>query len=108
MADARLPQGWTLQQIRDVSGDKEAAALDPDRPVKWVCVGETHEMSRPEIVLGFHDLCLVKPVDDDWYMGTCTTTAVSSVGQPVTICTRHCAACRSSCATAPVPGALSV
>ncbi|MEV6017788.1 MULTISPECIES: hypothetical protein [unclassified Streptomyces] len=71
MADARLPQGWTLQRIRDVSGDKEAAALDPDRPVKWVRAGETHEMSRPEIVLGFHDLCLVKPVDDDdWYMGS--------------------------------------
>lgn len=71
MADARLPRGWTLQQIRDVSGDREAVALDPDRPVKWVSVGEAHEMPRPEIVLGFHGLCLVKPVDDDdWYMGS--------------------------------------
>ncbi|WP_251094929.1 hypothetical protein [Streptomyces sp. Caat 7-52] len=71
MADIRLPRGWTLQQIRDVSGDREAAALDPDRPVKWVGVGEAHEMSRLEIVLGFHSLCLVKPVDDDdWYMGS--------------------------------------
>lgn len=27
--------------------------------------------ARPEIVLGFHGLCLVKPVDDDdWYMGS--------------------------------------
>ncbi|MFH9615745.1 hypothetical protein ACH4MM_18845 [Streptomyces pratensis] len=71
MADARPPRGWTLQQIRDVSGDREAVALDPDRPVKWVSVGETHEMPRPEIVLGFHGLCLVKPADDDdWYMGS--------------------------------------
>ncbi|MEV5733637.1 hypothetical protein [Streptomyces sp. NPDC052292] len=71
MADIRLPCGWTLQQIRDVSGDREAVVLDPDRPVKWVSVGEAHEMSRPEIVLGFHSLCLVKPVDDDdWYMGS--------------------------------------
>lgn len=30
-----------------------------------------HEMLRPEIILGFHSLCLVKPVDDDdWYMGS--------------------------------------
>jgi hypothetical protein len=71
MADAQLPRGWTLQQIRDVSGDREAVALGPDRPVKWVGVGEAYEMSRPEIVLGFHSLCLVKPVDDDdWYMGS--------------------------------------
>ncbi|MFE5009233.1 hypothetical protein ACFRJ3_32135 [Streptomyces sp. NPDC056696] len=70
MADARLPLGWTLQQIRDVSGDREAVALAPDRSVKWVGFGEAHEMPRPEIVLGFHSLCLVKPVDDDWCMGS--------------------------------------
>ncbi|MGW4196480.1 hypothetical protein [Streptomyces sp. NPDC005004] len=70
MTDARLPRGWTLQQIREVSGDREAVALDPTRPVKWVSVGEAHEMPHPEIVLGFHSLCLVKPTDDDdWYMG---------------------------------------
>ncbi|MEV7884922.1 hypothetical protein [Streptomyces sp. NPDC088357] len=28
-------------------------------------------MRSSEIVLGFHSLCLVKPVeDDDWYMGS--------------------------------------
>lgn len=71
MAEARLPQEWTLQQIRDVSGDREAVALNPDRPVKWAGFGKAHEMPDPEIVLGFHSLCLVKPVDDDdWYMGS--------------------------------------
>ncbi|MFF7530764.1 hypothetical protein ACFZB2_16945 [Streptomyces bobili] len=71
MVDARLPRGWTLQQIRDVSGDREAVALNPDRPVKWVGFGDAHEMPSAEIVLGFHSLCLVKPVDDDdWYMGS--------------------------------------
>ncbi|MEV8527485.1 hypothetical protein AB0451_25595 [Streptomyces sp. NPDC052000] len=71
MADARLPPGWTLEQIRDVSGDREAVALDPNRAVKWVAVRGSHEMPHPEFVLGFHDLCLVKPVDDDdWYMGS--------------------------------------
>lgn len=63
MADAPLPQGWALQQIRDVSGDREAVALDPDRSAKWVAFAGVHEMVRPEIVLGFHGLCLVKPAD---------------------------------------------
>lgn len=69
MADAQLPPGWTLQQIRDVSGDREAVVLDANRTVKWVA--EVDEVIHPEIVLGFHGLCLVKPVDDDdWYMGS--------------------------------------
>lgn len=56
-----------------MSGDQEAVALDPDRTVKWV--GSTFTMAKeilePEIVLGFHGLCLVKAVHDgDWYMGS--------------------------------------
>ena len=71
MADAPLPPGWTLHQIRDVSGDREAVALDPNRAVKWVAGTGAHEVLHPEIILGFHSLCLVKPVqDDDWYMGS--------------------------------------
>lgn len=71
MADAQLPPGWTLQQIRDVSGDREAVALDPNRAVKWVAGAGAHEMLDSEIILGSHSLCLVKPVhDDDWYMGS--------------------------------------
>ncbi|GAB7109465.1 hypothetical protein JCM4814A_77790 [Streptomyces phaeofaciens JCM 4814] len=68
MADERLPAGWTLEEIRDVSGDREAVALTTDRVVtgSW-----QDERLRPEIVLGFHGLCLVKAVgDDDWYMGS--------------------------------------
>ena len=72
MADAQLPPGWTLQQIRDVSGDKEAVALDLDRAGKWVArPAAPDEVLHPEIGLQFHSLCLVKPVDDDdWYMGS--------------------------------------
>ncbi|MGQ4487126.1 hypothetical protein LRE75_23955 [Streptomyces sp. 372A] len=71
MADAQLPPGWTLQQIADVSGDQEAVVLDPNRAVKWVAFDGADEVLQPEIVLGFHSLCLVKPVhDDDWYMGS--------------------------------------
>ena len=65
------PPGWTLQQIRDISGDREAVALNPNRAVKWVAFTGAHEALHPEVVLGFHGLCLVKPVDDDnWYMGS--------------------------------------
>jgi hypothetical protein len=72
MADARLPPGCTLQQIRNVSGDREAVPLDPNRPVKWIGPpGGSDEMLYPEVVLGFQGLSLVKPVhDDDWYMGS--------------------------------------
>ncbi|MFI2641453.1 hypothetical protein [Streptomyces sp. NPDC018610] len=70
-ARARLPAGWTLEEIRDVSGDRDAVVLDTDRVVTWVGRPGGDERLRPGIVLGFHGLCLVKPVDDeDWYMGS--------------------------------------
>ncbi|GES28964.1 hypothetical protein K7396_06745 [Streptomyces angustmyceticus] len=53
-----------------MSGDEEALALSPDRRVTWSAFSGPDEEVDPEIVLAFHDLCLVKPVDDDqWYMG---------------------------------------
>ncbi|WP_410537997.1 hypothetical protein [Streptomyces sp. KL2] len=72
MAEGRLPEGWTLQRIRDVSGGREAVALHTARSVTWrgsAGAGADEEV-RPGIVLGFHGLCLVGPVDDeDWYTG---------------------------------------
>jgi hypothetical protein len=69
MASEQLPAGWTLDDIRDVSGDQQATMLDTERIVTgWPA---QDKRIRPEIVLGFHGLCLVKPVnDDDWYMGS--------------------------------------
>jgi hypothetical protein len=69
MAGRQLPAGWTLEEIRKVSGDQEATPLDTVRVVTgWPAQGER---LRPEIVLGFHGLCLVKAVNDDaWYMGS--------------------------------------
>ncbi|GAA0382832.1 hypothetical protein [Streptomyces blastmyceticus] len=73
MADARLPAGWTLQQIHDVSGDRDAVALHTDRTMTWSsspAVPAVDEVIRPAIVLGFGNLCLVQAADDpDWYMG---------------------------------------
>ncbi|MFI8005507.1 hypothetical protein [Streptomyces sp. NPDC086010] len=71
MADPRLPPGWTLQRIREVSGDREAVALDPNRAAQWAGGSSAPEKLLPELVLGFHGLCLVKPLEnDDWYMGS--------------------------------------
>lgn len=36
LAGARLPAGWTVGEIRKVSGDQEAMALDADRSVKAI------------------------------------------------------------------------
>lgn len=71
MTGQRLPVGWTLAEIRRVSGDREAVVLGVDRVVRWVAGPGEDEPLHPEIVLGFHSLCLVKPIrDDDWYMGS--------------------------------------
>ncbi|MFF0012626.1 hypothetical protein [Streptomyces sp. NPDC005374] len=66
---SRLPAGWTLEEIREVSGDHNAVPLDIDRVVSsWPA---QDERLHAEYVLGFSGLCLVKAVnDDDWYMGS--------------------------------------
>lgn len=71
MTGEQLPAGWTLEEIRSVSGDREATVLDSGRLVRWLGWPGEDEQLCPEVVLGFHGLCLVKPVgDDDWYMGS--------------------------------------
>ncbi|MFJ6852080.1 hypothetical protein ACIQM3_16345 [Streptomyces sp. NPDC091271] len=66
----RLPAGWTLEEIRDVSGDREATPLDIERTVMTSWPVPDLRL-HPEIVLGFHGLCIVKAVDDElWYMGS--------------------------------------
>ncbi|MFD4538390.1 hypothetical protein [Streptomyces bauhiniae] len=67
MTEARLPAGWTRQRIRDASGDREAVVLDADRVVRLAL--STPRTLRPEFILGFHSLCIVKPLHDaDWCM----------------------------------------
>ncbi|WP_030667124.1 hypothetical protein [Streptomyces rimosus] len=70
MTDAPLPAGWTLQQIRDVSGDRAAIPVHAGRPVRWCVPPEAAVLPHPAIVLKFHDLCLVQLAHaPDWYMG---------------------------------------
>ncbi|MCM2416718.1 hypothetical protein [Streptomyces sp. RKAG293] len=71
MESLEPPAGWTIQQIRDVSGDAQATVLSADRPAVYCGIaGRADELLHPEIVLGFHELCIVKVSgDDDWHMG---------------------------------------
>ncbi|QES51767.1 hypothetical protein DEJ50_31860 [Streptomyces venezuelae] len=63
-----LPDGWSLERLRAVSGVPSAVPLSLDRVVvEDSGQGEATPL-RPDAVLAFHDLCLVRE-DGDWYMG---------------------------------------
>ena len=56
--------------MRHVSGDSEATVLSLERRVRVLVAhsNASYVPLLPEIILSFHDLCLVR-ADDDWYMG---------------------------------------
>jgi hypothetical protein len=65
-----LPDGWTLDRIRSLSGDTAATLLSLKRLVVVelpLCCG--YETLPANLIISFHDLCLVRAKDDDWYMG---------------------------------------
>ncbi|GAA1158268.1 hypothetical protein F4556_000311 [Kitasatospora gansuensis] len=68
-----LPDGWTIERVRTASRDAEAELL----PLERLVVLEEHGHPdytplRPDLILSFHGLCLVRS-DDDWYMGDLDT-----------------------------------
>ncbi|WP_241253672.1 hypothetical protein [Streptomyces sp. W1SF4] len=70
---AGLPVGWTVERIRALSGDRSAAPLGLDRLVVVEERGRSdYETLRPEVILAFHDLCLVL-ADGEWFMGQLDT-----------------------------------
>ena len=68
---ADLPDGWTLDRIRALSGDSAAKLLSPERLVVVELPSRRDYETLPaEVIIGFHELCLVRAKDDnDWYMG---------------------------------------
>ncbi|MFB6823116.1 hypothetical protein ACFCXA_16200 [Streptomyces virginiae] len=67
--DSELPAGWTIEHVRALSGDRSAAPLSRDRMVVVETAGqEDYEPLHPDVILAFHDVCLVRD-DGDWYMG---------------------------------------
>ncbi|WP_442818484.1 hypothetical protein [Streptomyces sp. NBC_01237] len=64
-----LPAGWTIERVRALSGDESAAQLSFDRLVVVEVAGQgDHEPLRPDVILAFHELCLVRD-DGEWFMG---------------------------------------
>jgi hypothetical protein len=69
MVNSRLPDGWTIERVRSVSGDQSAIQLSAERLVVLEAVDQSDYVPlRPDIILAFHGLCLVR-VDEDWFMG---------------------------------------
>ncbi|MEV7279863.1 hypothetical protein [Streptomyces sp. NPDC093111] len=67
--NARLPDGWTIERIRFVSGDVKADLLSLER----LLVVEQHGSAdyddlQPDVIPSFHDRCLAR-ADGDWFMG---------------------------------------
>ncbi|MFD6972408.1 hypothetical protein [Streptomyces sp. NPDC059979] len=68
-----LPVGWTIERIRTLSQDRSATPLTLDRLVVVEEPGESEYTTlRPEVILGFHGLCLVLH-DNEWFMGQLDT-----------------------------------
>ncbi|MCF3103010.1 hypothetical protein IPZ58_15640 [Streptomyces roseoverticillatus] len=64
-----LPAGWTIERVRSLSGDPSAVALSCDRLVVVEVVGrDDYKPLRPDAILAFHELCLVRD-DGEWFMG---------------------------------------
>lgn len=64
-----LPDGWTIERIRCASGDAEADLLSLERLVVVEQYGSAdYDILRPDLILSFHDLCLVR-TGDEWFMG---------------------------------------
>lgn len=55
--------------MRSASGDAAAVLLSPERLVVVEEEGcADYARLLPDVILAFHDLCLVR-ADDDWFMG---------------------------------------
>lgn len=64
-----LPAGWTIERVRALSGDPSAVPLSLDRLVVVEAAGQgDYEPLRPDVILAFHELCLVRD-DGEWFMG---------------------------------------
>ena len=69
-----LPEGWTLERLRQVAQATEAEVIPPDRAVLLeVRTGDQtdYESVSPSVIVHVGGLYLVLPNDeeDDWLMG---------------------------------------
>ncbi|WP_151774398.1 hypothetical protein [Streptomyces abyssomicinicus] len=68
----RLPAGWTIERVRELSGVPDAVVVDNVRAVTrvaWPPDGEDRPVT-PEVVIRLGGLAVVKGVGgEDWYTG---------------------------------------
>lgn len=63
-----LPPGWTLQRVQTLEPASEL--LDPSDHDVFFSDGRTLEELKPECIISFSGLCLVRVTgDSEWYMG---------------------------------------
>ena len=64
-----LPDGWTIERIRALSGVPRAAALSVDRLVVLEEPGKPDYLRLwPDVILVFGELCLAR-AGGDWHLG---------------------------------------
>ncbi|GHF60466.1 hypothetical protein GCM10010218_47380 [Streptomyces mashuensis] len=67
-----LPDGWTIERVREVSGDGSAVPVPVPVGARLVVAdepgGDDYVLLRPDVILAFHGLCLVRH-EGEWYMG---------------------------------------
>ncbi|MGK5553022.1 hypothetical protein ACSNOI_15525 [Actinomadura kijaniata] len=67
---ARLPDGWTIERVRAVSGDRAAVLLPAEQvgAVRLVAPDPEHGVVlRPDLVIGFGGSYLLR-VRRDWFL----------------------------------------
>ncbi|MFJ9952950.1 hypothetical protein [Kitasatospora sp. NPDC091207] len=71
MVNSALPDGWTPERVRALSGDATAAPLPLQRLVVVEWAGQAGDETPPsEMIIDFQGLCLVRATgDDDRYVG---------------------------------------
>ena len=69
-----LPEGWTIERVRTVSGD-DSAAVSPTERLVLVEVWAEHQSAHEPVpadqvgtIIQFHGLYLVS-IEGEWYMG---------------------------------------
>ncbi|MFE5581650.1 DUF4419 domain-containing protein [Kitasatospora sp. NPDC056531] len=70
LAAAQLPEGWTIERVREVTGVEVARLISTDRELFVESRDGLTPRGRPAAVVNFAGDCLFRPVgDENWYRG---------------------------------------
>ncbi|MET8878185.1 hypothetical protein [Nocardia sp. NPDC004604] len=71
MNKGTLPDGWTIDEVRQRAQDSTVELLDPSTPVFLHPTEPDQAVSlEVDLIIGFTGLCLARCMEDgEWYMG---------------------------------------